>query len=281
LTFDFESGLPTGWSVGGTQGWIIDGSRVHGGTRSAHSGPITHGNTSSMTANITVSRAARVAFWFNTSTEANFDWFEIYVDGTRQARWSGTNAWTQGAADLSIGTHTVEFRYVKDPSTSEGDDRVWIDDVRVEAVPAPIGFESGSLPAGFTVAGMAGWFVDTSRPRTGTYSARSGAIADSRQSILQRNIMLSSPAIVTFWYSVSSESIHDNFEVWIDGARRTRASGEVPWTFASYALAAGMHTLEWRYIKDISESNGSDRAWIDNLQTGETSPTPGPICGGP
>lgn len=282
VSYDFETGLPDGWSVGGTSGWVIDTSRAHGGTRSARSGAIGDRGTSSMSATFTVSRPVRVFFWYATSTEVNYDWLEIFVDGVRQARWSGTHDWTQGAAFMGAGTHTLEFRYTRDASGGAGGagtDQVWIDDVSVVAAPPAIEFEDAALPAGFTTSGSVGWSVDTTRPRSGTRSARSGAIGNWQTSSLWRTITLSHPATMSYWYSVSSQQHGDFLELWINGVRRERHAGEVAWSFTSYPLPAGTHQVEWRYVKDSTVANGTDRAWIDDVITGEEPPSGEPICG--
>lgn len=235
-----------------------------------------------MSASFTVSRPARVFFWYATSTEVNYDWLEIFVDGVRQARWSGTRDWTQGAAYIGAGTHTLEFRYTRDASGGAGGvgtDQVWIDDVSVVAAPPAIEFEDTALPAGFTTSGPVGWNVVTSRARSGTRSVRSGAISHLQTSTLRRTITLSHPATMSFWYSVSSESGKDFLEVWINGVRYEQHAGEVAWTFTSHPLPAGTHEVEWRYVKDWTFSGGMDRAWIDDVITGEEPPSGEPICG--
>ena len=42
------------------------------------------------------------------------------------------------------------------------------------------------------------------------------------------------------------------------GGRRGRGAGELP-------IAAGNHTLEWRFIKDGSVTSGSDTVWVDDI----------------
>ena len=150
LTYDFEGGLPMGWTVGGTTGWVVDGARVHGGAMAAHSGAISDSQTSTMTATFTTMVAAEIAFWFYTSTESGFDYLEVWVDGARQGRWAGSNAWTQTTVSLGgAGAHTVEWRYTKDGSVSSGDDRVWIDDVVVRpGSPARASSRGPCRPAG-------------------------------------------------------------------------------------------------------------------------------------
>jgi hypothetical protein len=264
--------------VGAANGWIIDGSRFRSGSNAAHSAAIGNNGSSSMTATFTLSRPARVVFWYATGTEPGYDWLEIWVDGAQQARWSGTNDWTQGAADIGAGTHSLEFRFTRDSSGGDGGDRVWIDDVSVVAAPPAIGFETGP-PDGFTTSGPAGWTIDTSRPHSGSRSVRSGTVGDNQTSILYRTIVLSRPATMSYWYSVSSEQHADFLELWINGVLRERASGTVGWTFTSYPLPAGTHAVEWRYMKDFSAISGTDRAWIDDIVTGEEPPSGEPICG--
>lgn len=70
---------------------------------------------------------------------------------------------------------------------------------------------------------------------------------------------------VSFHYRVSSEENYDKFRFYIDGIEKFVVSGEVEWSLATYPVTAGTHTLTFRYTKDYSVSNGSDRAWIDNL----------------
>ena len=80
-----------------------------------------------------------------------------------------------------------------------------------------------------------------------------------------------------FWYRVSSESGYDYLELWIDGSQQDSWSGTVGWTEASYPLAAGAHTIEWRYTKDSSISSGDDAAWVDDIDLG-LPPTTGGLC---
>lgn len=278
LTYDFEAGMPAGWTVGGDAGWVVDGTRAHGGASGAHSGAIAHSQISSMTATFDVAVSADLAFWLTTSSESGFDHLEVWVDGARQGSWSGTTAWTEVRVALGgPGTHTVEWRYDKDGSVDSGDDRVWIDDVRVLPGVPTEGFESTALPGGYTTTGDASWAPSTSDAHGGSRSARSGAIGHSQETRLHRTISVSSATTLDFWYRVSSESGYDYLEFYLDGVREDRWSGSVGWSQASYALSPGSHDLEWRYVKDGSVDGGSDAAWIDDVRAGD--PASGSLCG--
>ena len=276
LVYDFEAGLPAGWTAGAApSGWSVDASRAHAGLRAAHSGTIGHSATTALSRSFTLSGAGTLSFWLYTSTEPNYDFLELWVDGVRAQRWSGTTGWTQHTQALAAGTRLIEWRYTKDGSGAVGDDRVWIDDVRVEVSGATgESFELGTLPSGYTTSISPGWVVDTTLAHAGSYSMHSGTITHSQSSGVRRSVTLSSASSVSFWLSVSSESGYDFLRFYVDGIEQDNWSGTIPWTQAIFPLTAGTHTLEWRYTKDSSVTTGSDRAWVDEVQLGAAS-----LCG--
>src|SRR5690606_1995442 len=71
-------------------------------------------------------------------------------------------------------------------------------------------------------------------------------------------------ARLDLYYRVSSEEGFDFFRVLVDGDQVLEASGEVGWLGASVDVT-GASTVTFRYVKDGSESEGSDAAWIDDL----------------
>jgi hypothetical protein len=71
-------------------------------------------------------------------------------------------------------------------------------------------------------------------------------------------------ANISFDWTVSSEEDYDFFEYYVDGNKLFFKSGEDYGTYI-HTLSSGTHTLEWRYIKDGSESVGADDANISNI----------------
>jgi hypothetical protein len=285
LTYDFESGtIPGGWTngVGGTMPWTSTTSRAHGGTHSIRSGVIGNSAQSRVSLSITLSSSATVSFSLSTDTESCCDHLQFFVDGVMSGQWQGSTAWTTGGAALAAGTHTLEWRYVKDGSIATGMDAVWIDDL-VFALPGDpnTGFEgSTSLPPGYATSGTLPWVVDTSMPHTGSNAAASGVITHSQTSSMTRAAAPSTATTLTFWYRVESESCCDHLYVFDNGVQIASYQGNVPWTMASFPLTAGSHTIEWRYSKDGSISTGLDRAFVDDIDFGFTPPVTGPLCGG-
>ena len=66
---------------------------------------------------------------------------------------------------------------------------------------------------------------------------------------------------------MSSQSFHDFLEFYIDGTLQSRIAGtlNLNWTRKTNSIAAGLHTVEWRYTKDASISSGADAGWVDQV----------------
>jgi hypothetical protein len=141
-------------------------------------------------------------------------------------------------------------------------------------LPHTDGFESGNLQAlPWVPGGDAPWIVQSTRVSSGAFAARSGLIGDGQVSslILSRDFQSGTGA---FDACVSSELNWDRLEFYADGILQQQWSGEAGWTRCSFLLAAGSHTLEWRYQKDPSLAGGLDAAFLDNVDLPIGMPTP-------
>lgn len=134
-------------------------------------------------------------------------------------------------------------------------------------------FEGGAIPAEFTGSGSAVWIADTGNPIAGGFSAASGVITHSQTSTLSLAVNYAIAGTVAFTHEESSESNFDYLEFWIDGAMQQEWSGVNAAQMASYPVAAGAHTLEWRYTKDGSVNSGADRVWVDDIMLTGGVPT--------
>ncbi len=129
----FESGsLGSAFATGGTAPWFVTTAIAHSGSRSARSGAISHNQASWLTR--TVSGPGQVSFWYQVSSEANYDFFTLTIDGVQHVRASGTVAWTQFATSLGDGPHELKWQYAKDGSLSSGSDLAAIDDLQVTEI---------------------------------------------------------------------------------------------------------------------------------------------------
>jgi methionine-rich copper-binding protein CopC len=104
------------------------------GLRSAKSGAILSDSPPASTAfqrTFTVGAGGSLSFKYRVSSEPNYDFFKVTVDGTEVLSASGTVAWTDFTRALTAGNHTVVWSYSKDGSTDTGSDAAWVDLITV------------------------------------------------------------------------------------------------------------------------------------------------------
>ncbi len=130
---DFEAGvMPPEFTQGGNLPWVVDNNVPIAGGFSAHSGAITHNQTSSMSITANFAAAGNITFSHRESTEACCDFLRFFMDGAQVMQWSG-NTMVVGNQNTPVaaGMHTFEWRYVKDGSVNTGSDRVWVDNINL------------------------------------------------------------------------------------------------------------------------------------------------------
>ncbi len=131
-------------------------------------------------------------------------------------------------------------------------------------------FERNSFadgPFSYTNNSAYAWSVTTASHHGGSKSIKSGNYnINSSTSSFQLTTNYPVEMTLSFWYSVSSESGYDKFYFSVDGTGVVNGvSGTISWTQCETTLAAGEHTLEWKYTKDVSSYTGSDCAYVDDI----------------
>lgn len=127
-------------------------------------------------------------------------------------------------------------------------------------------FETGNFTSfPWTFPGVQPWTVVTTLPYEGTYCAQSGAITHSQSTKMAVTLDVLTAGNISFYYKVSSETNWDLLKFWIDGVKMGQWSGTVAWTQATYPVTAGSHVFTWEYVKDGTQSVGSDKAWVDQI----------------
>lgn len=114
-----------------------------------------------------------------------------------------------------------------------------------------------------TTGGDAHWYGDTTWYFCGGDAARSGRIGHGQTSWME--LTTSGNKTLSFRWRVSSEANYDFLELWIDGVRKNRISGNTNWALQSWWLGAGTHTVRFVYRKDGATSAGLDAGFIDCL----------------
>ena len=154
LADDFETGAVRagiGWSTNNTAGiapWRVlaaAGSAtntVAGGAFHFRSGAITHNQTTILRL-VANCRAGAASFGYRVSSEAfgptRGDFFEFYLNGVQQVHANGESGWLTHAFTVPAGTNILEWRYLKDGSSSVNLDAAFVDDVDLPLV-QPVDF---------------------------------------------------------------------------------------------------------------------------------------------
>ncbi len=277
-TLSFTTGGSADWFSQTTSSyweWFYPISTSYYGGDNAQSGSISDDQESWM--QTTVSGAGTVSFYWKVSSESHFDFLEFYIDGSLQDRISGSVGWHRMTyAITALGSHTLEWRYVKDHSTSEGDDCGRVDKVEWTTGPPSDSLSKAmDTTLSFTTGGSADWLSQTKTFYYDEDAAKSGDISDDQESWMQT--MVSGAGMVRFYWKVSSEGGYDYLEFYIDDVLQDRISGSADWHQMTYTItASGLHTLEWRYVKDYSISEGNDCGWVDQLEWDGVLPPPPP-----
>lgn len=173
-TFEGNVFHESGWDNNSTYPWSIvnNGASVGSYCLKSYNG-LGHNNTSeiSITRNCPIPDSIR--FYYNVSSETNYDKFHFYIDGNDLITASGQVDWTRASFPVTEGTHTFTFSYAKDYSVNRYDDCARIDHVILPKVCQPYRQEGDTVCAGSLYVLM-GDTIDTQVP--GTYYAldRSG-----------------------------------------------------------------------------------------------------------
>ncbi|MFB0525083.1 MAG: hypothetical protein ACETVZ_06045, partial [Phycisphaerae bacterium] len=124
-TFDFITG--------GSAVWFCQDANFFYDGDAAQSGDIADDQVSRIVTTVTVNERSTLSFYWKVSSEAGNDFLQFYIDGAWEAEISGEEDWHWMYYTIQPGTHTLEWRYVKDTGTSDGDDCGWVD--KVELLP--------------------------------------------------------------------------------------------------------------------------------------------------
>ncbi len=124
--------IPSDWSVpsGANAGWSLNQASTFEGSYSLKSNSI----SDNQTASIEVTQDFQgndnfVSFAYKISSEGGYDYLKFYVDNVEKGSWSGISDWVTVYFELSAGSHTLRWSYIKDESVMEGSDAAWIDGV--------------------------------------------------------------------------------------------------------------------------------------------------------
>jgi hypothetical protein len=140
----------------------------------------------------------------------------------------------------------------------------------VSELPVPLssltqGFEgTPDLAAWTTPAGSVPWAVDTTMPRSGSASLKSGPVAHSQASVIRFRGFFSAGQL-SFWARTDAGSCCNRFVVRVDGSPVISVLGNNLWAQHTVALTLGVHDIEFRFERDYYGGTANDGSRIDDL----------------
>jgi hypothetical protein len=207
---------------------------------------------------------------FNVGASGGFLSYQWQLNGTNLAD-GGTisGVTTTNLTIYSVQTnHAGSYSVVVTSSVGSATSRVAVLTV---IKPPSLASALGDPGLVWTTGGTAPWFPQSTTTHDGVAAAQSGLITHSQDSWMQTSLV--GPGTLIYWWKVSSESGYDYLEFYLDGVLQSgRISGTVDWQKKTNSIAAGAHTVKWRYIKDYMVSSGQDAGWVDQVSyTGTAS----------
>ena len=134
-------------------------------------------------------------------------------------------------------------------------------------------FETGDFSkANWQFDGSADWIISNDAYE-GTYSARSGKVADNLEKDKKNSSMFITVELVEdeeiSFYHKRSCDYYAKLEFYVDDEKITewRGNNSTPteWEKYTYLLPKGTHTLKWTYNKRVAEPKADDCVFLDNI----------------
>ncbi|MFA7301258.1 MAG: lamin tail domain-containing protein [Candidatus Shapirobacteria bacterium] len=86
----------------------------------------------SMWQNILLKQDSELSFLWKVSSEKDWDYLKLYIEGELIYKISGEVEWREQKYKLTTGSHTIKFIYSKDYSNESGEDTGWVDHIKIE-----------------------------------------------------------------------------------------------------------------------------------------------------
>jgi hypothetical protein len=126
---NFETGTfeSFDWQFSGNADWYIDSFDPWQGEYCMRSGTIGDDNESVVSVTMDVVMDSEISFFYQVSSESNYDYLKFYINGNNAGQWSGDQNWSYVSYPVQAGEVTFTWAYEKDYSVSNGLDCAFID----------------------------------------------------------------------------------------------------------------------------------------------------------
>jgi len=147
---DFETGdfAYLSWQSAGDADWTMETGGKYEGAYYVKSGDLNDSQSATLSISLDVNDDGPLSFYYKVSSEFGGDFLKFYVDDQLMDSWSGEIDWTEAAFEITAGSHTFTWEYIKNNSGSGGDDCACIDYIVFPSVTGNIQIATTSLPDG-------------------------------------------------------------------------------------------------------------------------------------
>ena len=127
-------------------------------------------------------------------------------------------------------------------------------------------FETGDFSKyDWQFSGQGGWEIVSRGVFQGDYCAHTTEMGHSSEAVMSLDYDFACDNEISFYLRTSTETAYDFLVFYVDGERMGRWAGETGWTYVSFMVSQGSHTLTWSYEKDGGATGGQDCVWVDNI----------------
>ena len=274
--------------------WVITSQTSVAGGTSLRSGDIRHNQTSCLVLEISLPDSSLIRFSLRTLSEAvnDFLYFEAdenrLVDRFTAARGSAVRDWEQQEVPVSGNISQLRWCYTKNDRVDGGSDSGWLDMLSfvVPEIISPTADICSALDLSADNCSMIEsvsydppdqpWLITAETSVAGGTSLRSADIDHGQQSCLLLELSLPAGAVISVAARTSSEGPADQLRILADNLRldtiaAVAGSSDRNWQQQTWYLPRDITVLSWCYVKNDTNDEGADSAWIDNLSFSTSS----------
>ena len=249
--------------------WFGQAAITNDNTDALQSGAIADSQESCFETSI--SGANNIRFYWKVSSQNDHDHLNFYVDDALKERISGELDWEEFIYLVTgSGSHVLKWCYQKDGGDSSGNDRAWVDELRIS--PLSTVTLAQALDTTNTITSPSGsssssWFGQALVSRDGSDALQSGAAALNQRSCFstQFTVAVNERLIIEFDWKIDANG-SNALAFYLNANRIARIQGKQDWDLHREVIEnTGLHSLEWCYEKNAESAIDQDRAWLDRL----------------
>ena len=259
--------------------WVVTPETSVAGGSSLRSPDIGNNQRSCLVLDLSLPVNSVITAAGRTSSEGGRDQLQISADNLRldtisAAIGDSERPWHQTSYFLPADSSELSWCYVKNGGNSEGDDRVWIDNVSFST--SDISYQSRICSALDIAANDCSlirsitydppellWVVTSETSVVGGTSLRSPDLDDGQRSCLILGGALSVDTRVIFSHQHNVEIDSFVLLLLIGPLSASIQSNSVEWRESSTRLPLDISDPSWCYTKDSANSVGTENIWID------------------